>query len=141
MRNNKSSSRRRGTVLIAVLVCLGFATSVLLGTVQTTLQLRREIRKELQIEQTKWLMDLGVRKAIANAGQQPGYDGETITVSPAPGRYADASVEISVVRENQTDGEVRLKITAQLSASGHFKSSTTRRSTEIVVDANTKKSK
>ena len=128
-----SSTPRRGTVLIAVLVCMGFATSILLGAVQTSLRLRREVRQELQLEQTKWLMDLGIRKAIIALQGQPAYDGETLAITPPLAKYANASIEITVNRKDQPDNRVRLWVTAQLTGSGGDGTSSTQRSTEIVV--------
>lgn len=131
--SRQSTTTRRGTVLIAVLVCMGFATSVLLGVVQTSLRMRREVRQDLQMEQTKWLMDLGVRKAISGLRERPGYDGEILAVPLGLPKYVDASINIKVVREDQPDDRVRLKVTAQLTGSGRTQTSTTQRSTEIVV--------
>jgi type II secretory pathway component PulK len=131
--SRQSATNRRGTVLIAVLVCMGFATSILLGVVQTSLRLRREVRRDLQMEQTKWLMDLGVVKAISGMQSQPGYDGETLAISTALAKYGDASIDIKVIREDQPTDRVRLRVTARLSGSGGTPSSTTQRSTEVIV--------
>ena len=130
----RSTIKRRGTVLIAVLVCMGFATTILLGAVQTSLRMRREVRQELQMEQTKWLMDLGVRNAIVKLQDQPEYAGESLSFAPPLGKFADASIEISVDRNDQPDDRVRLRVTAQLNSAGGNQTSQTRRSTELLVN-------
>ena len=130
----RSANKRRGTILIAVLVCMGFATTILLGAVHTSLRLRRDVRQDLQMEQTKWLMDLGVRKAISDLRNQPDYDGETLTIAPPLAKYTDASVEITVDHENQPEDRVRLKVTARLNGAGPKQTSLTQRSIEIIAD-------
>ena len=119
--------------MIAVLVGMGFATSILLGVVHTSLRMRRELRQDLQMEQTKWLMDLGVRKAIAGMQERPEYAGETLTVPTGIPKYVDATISITVLRDDQPDDRVGLKVTARLAGSGGIRASTTQRSTEIVI--------
>jgi len=128
-----SSSKRRGAVLVAVLVCMGFATIVLLGAVQTSLHQRRQVRQELQMEQTRWLLDAGLSTAIARLQANPGYDGETLTVTPALNKYSQGTIEISLIRDDVPDQRVGLRVTARLgNADGSLP--IMKRSKEIVVD-------
>ena len=46
-----TSQSRRGTVIIPVLVCMGFTTSVLLGCVHMSLNMRRGLRQDKQMDQ------------------------------------------------------------------------------------------
>lgn len=126
---------RRGTVLIAVLVCMGIATSIFLGSVQTTLRLRREARQELQLEQTKWLTDLGVRRGLARLQDQPDYEGETLTMNPRLEKYSEASIAIEVVRKGRSEPVVTLQVTARLKGKGRYQQPTTQRSVKIMVDS------
>jgi type II secretory pathway component PulK len=128
-----SGSTRRGTVLVAVLVCMGFATIVLLGAVQNSLHQRRQLRLELQMEQTRWLLDAGLSTGLARLQAKPDYDGETLTVTPALDNYDNASVEIAVIRDVETKKPVRLRATAQLGTSNE-NIPKMKRSQEIVVD-------
>lgn len=130
----QSSKTRKGTVLVAVLVCMGLATSVLLGAVHTSLQMRRAMRQELQMEQTKWLMDMGIRKAIYSLSKKADYDGENLVITPALGKYTDSAVEITVDRDNSTADRIVLTITARVKGPGQNQTSTTQRSTQIVVN-------
>ena len=124
---------RRGTVLIAVLVCMGIATTIVLGAVQTSLRQRRQVRQELQMVQTRWLMDAGIGRAIARLQAQATYDGETLLVSPALEKYSNATVRITVIRKDQPNDQVRLRITAQLGGSNELVPAM-RRSKEVVVN-------
>lgn len=62
-------SNRNGVTLVAVLVCLGLISVLLLGAFHRSLKQRRQLDRELQMEQTRWL----ARAAIAH--------GETIARS------------------------------------------------------------
>lgn len=124
---------RRGSILIAVLACTAIATTILLGAVQSSLRHRQQLRQDLQLEQTRWLLDAGVGHAIASLNSQPAYDGETIRVDPAFEQYPNANVQISVIRKNQPANLVRVRVTAQLSRSGELAPST-RRSMEFRVN-------
>lgn len=130
---NRRLRTRRGTVLIAVLVCMGVAITIVLAVVQVSLRQRRQLRQELQMEQTKWLMDAGIGHATARLKAEPGYDGETMSVAPQIEKYSKASIEISVSRNDRLAERVRVKITARLGDSDE-QSQWTRRSKEIVVD-------
>ena len=132
MRQQRNVSRQR-TVLIAVLVCMGIASTIVLGAVQISLRQRQQTRQELQMEQTKWLLDAGIGTAISRLQAQPAYNGETISVTPALEKYPDASIEITVIRSGQPDDQVSLKVTARLSGA-EKQSPTTQRSKEILVE-------
>ena len=114
-RSNKHPQRSRGgVVLIAVLVCMGVVMTILLGAVQTSLHCRRQMRNEAQLEQTCWLLDAGIRQAIANLEQQPDYAGEQIQLSPAISKYANAVVDIKVRPVKDSPGKVSVLVTAEL---------------------------
>ena len=109
-----SRTRRRGVVLIAVLVCIGVAATILFGAVEKSLRCRRQIRNETQLEQVHWLVDAGVRKAISELEQVPGYEGERFVVEPAIYENLIASVEIEVSPTESESGQVRVAVTATL---------------------------
>jgi type II secretory pathway component PulK len=62
--------KRRGIALIAVLACSAVAVSLVLLSVEVSLRQRRQLRNELQLEQTRWVLDAAIRKSIANDAQQ-----------------------------------------------------------------------
>jgi len=96
------------------LVCLGVATAILLGAVQTSLHCRRQMQNEAQLQQTQWLVDAGVRKAIANLKLHPDYSGERIMVSTEINNYADALIDIKVQPIENSPGQVSVSVTAEL---------------------------
>ena len=129
----RQKTRRRGTVLIAVLVCMGFATVVLLGAVQTSLHQRRHMRQEMQMEQTRWLLDAGLSMGVARLIEKPEYVGETLALTPEFGKYTNAEVEITVIRDDESDSQFRLLVTAQLGSMDES-DPVMKRSKEIVVE-------
>jgi len=112
--NNHIQTSRSGVVLIAVLVCMGVVMTILLGAVQTSLHCRRQMRNEAQLEQTRWLMDAGLRQAIANLEQQPDYAGQRIQLSSKVDKYASAVVDIKVKPIEDSPGKVSVNVTAEL---------------------------
>lgn len=59
-------SQRRGTILIVVLACCAVAVALIMISLQVSLQQRRQLRTELQLEQTRWVLDAAIRKSIAD---------------------------------------------------------------------------
>ena len=107
-------SRRTGAAMVCVLVCLGIATTIMLVSVRSTLQVRRQMRQELQLEQTRWLVEAGMTRATALLQEQPTYQGETWRVDSAFESYSQAVVEIAVVRHSDNPDQAQLKVTARV---------------------------
>ena len=130
---NATRRNRRGAVLIAVLVCMGFATVVLLGIVQNSLHQRRQMRRNLQMEQTQWLLDAGLSTGIARLMENSDYEGETISVTPQMEKYTRGSIEITVIREDAPEQKIRLRVRARLENANESLPEI-QRSKEIVID-------
>ena len=127
--------KRRGVILIAVLVCLGIATTIVLGAVQTSIRQHRQVRKELQVEQTKWLLDAGIDRAVESFLAQPEtYQGETLTITPPPKKYANATIEISLLKFDRQSNRAAFRVAARIAGTGSL-APTTKRSREFVLDA------
>ena len=60
------SYKRQGTVLILVLAVCAVAVSLVMISLQVSLQQRRTLRRDLQLEQTRWVLDAAIRKSIAD---------------------------------------------------------------------------
>lgn len=119
--------------MIAVLVCIGVATAILFGAVEQSLRCRRQMRNETQLEQVRWLVDAGVRKAIANLEQEPEYEGERFVVTPQIYNNLVANVEINVEPTDSESGQVCVVVTATLhKADEEF--SKVKRTKELVFD-------
>ncbi len=130
--------QRRGAILVAVLVCLGIATTIVLGAVQSSIRQHRQVRQELQLEQTRWLLDAGIERAIAGFQAQPeSYAGESLTITPGLKKFDRATIEISVMENDAITERARLRVTARL-AGAAATAPVMQRSQEIVL--NTKRS-
>jgi type II secretory pathway component PulK len=56
-------SNRRGAVVIMVLACASVVVLLVLAALQVSLAQRRQLRREHQLEQTRWVLDAAIRKA------------------------------------------------------------------------------
>ena len=126
------SKRSEGTVLIVVLVCLAVATGILLGAVQSSLRQRLQTRQELQMEQTRWLLDAGVSHAITELQRSDEYEGESIKLEAHIGKYKNAELEISV-RQEDSEEAIHVRVVAHLGGP-HEKSPRMQRSKEFTVN-------
>lgn len=68
---------RRGTLLLAVLVCLIVATSLLTAMVQSALASRRQVRSLARLAQVELLLQSGFDRAVAQITADSEYRGET----------------------------------------------------------------
>lgn len=122
----------RGTILIVVLVCLAVASTILLGVVGVSVRHRQQVRAEVQLEQTYWLLDAGIGKAIAKFEQDADFEDFAFTTDGSLKNYS-GSVEINAVEQN--DKQVVLRVTAKLQGL-HELSPITQRSRVIVLKIN-----
>lgn len=97
---------REGSILIVVLVCLGFAATVLFGALRTSLQHRRQMHNEYDAVQTEWLLDAGVRLATRKLREDDSYAGQTTTFKDDLRNDQVGVVEI-LVSDISTPGEGR----------------------------------
>ena len=128
--------QRRGMLLICVLVCLGIASAITGLTIQSGLRARKQMRRHWQLEQTRSLLDAGVRRAITDyqAGEEAWN--KTWDVRNAFDDFAVASVTI----ESAADGSPNksdFRVTAELQTND-LSPSVTRRSRVISLTESTK---
>ncbi len=129
-RTRRAAQRRTGTILVFVLVCLLVVTTILMGAVEVSIRNRRQIRTEIQLEQTYWLLDAGIGAAITKFNQSPDFAEYAFATEGTLKNYR-GSVNIEVIE--RTDQSVRLRVTAQLLGRQEF-SPVTQRSRVIVLD-------
>ena len=98
-RTRTKSANRNGNLLIVALVSLAIATSLMFGALRTGLQARRQMRQQFQLEQTRWLLDAGVRHAHQMLRDDPDYDGETLTFDKTLPHEHSAVLTIDVDRQ------------------------------------------
>ena len=67
MRTRNRTKNRSGVITIAMLVCFGVVALILLAVVKHSLSERRQLKRELQMQQTQNLADAGVAMAIRGA--------------------------------------------------------------------------
>lgn len=95
--------QNRGFVLIAVLVCLSVIAAIMFSAMMTSLRHRRQLDRELQMEQTRWLTDAGIGRALAAVGNIELDDASVFEKRfqiDLP-RYADAEVIVNITPDQQ----------------------------------------
>jgi type II secretory pathway pseudopilin PulG len=134
---NKISQRnpRSGSILVIVIVLMIVASTILFGMVQGGIRHRRQLRQELQMEQTRLMLDAGIRTAIKKVKSQPAYSGETISIDKFLGEHSKATIEIKV-DESGTSEELNPRpevlVLATLSGAGEWSFTTQRSHTMFV---------
>ena len=111
--NRTNISNRSGTVAIVVLVCLVVTSSIMLGAVASSLRQRRQLQQEIQLEQTRLLLDAGIAKAICEFAKDAGYTGETLVEIDEIGNYKNVFLEIKKLESER----VQFQVTAKLAQS------------------------
>ena len=125
-------SARGGAVLLCVLACLGVATAIVMVSIRSSLRARRQMRQELQLEQTRWLLDAGVAYAKSRLRTDPDYEGELWQVDPGFGSYAEATLEIAISSDDVPANQLRLQVAAKLKTDEPLSKPTVRSSTLLV---------
>ena len=107
--------RRRGTLVVCVLICLLITGSLAAATTHAALRWRRSIRLEQQLRQTELLLDAGILRAAMQLRSSTDYRGETWRPSRESVGFESPVVEIKV-----TDGDGpasrQVEIVAELGA-------------------------
>src|SRR5690606_1932738 len=117
-RSNALRSRQQhGVVLICALVCLSVATALVVTTVQQSLGVRRQGRMQWQLRQTEYLLDAGIRRAVARLSADEDYAGETWQPAAALPGFASVAVEIDVLPSDEESSTRQVTVVARLSRS------------------------
>jgi len=103
-----------GSVLICVLVCLGIASIVSLGSLKTSLTHRRELQRHWQMEQTQWVLEAGWRRALKARLADDQYAGEVWQLPGVLQSDLDASVQITINPEEASQDFVELLVAVTL---------------------------
>jgi hypothetical protein len=88
--------RRRGTLVVCVVVCLLVATSLAAATTHAALRWRRSLRMEHQMRQTEFLLDAGILRAASQLRRFSDYRGETWRPRSSTVGFESPVVEIRV---------------------------------------------
>ncbi|QEG20514.1 hypothetical protein [Mariniblastus fucicola] len=104
------NNRRSGSVLVAVLVCLGVIGALIFASMQLTLRQRKQLDREMQMEQTFWLAEAGMDHALNLIENSDGdLDSEQILLSPTLSDRKTAEVKIEF---SQKSDVVDVEVTA-----------------------------
>lgn len=93
----KPQAKRRGSILVCVIVALSVSTTLIAAMTRSALQNRQQIRAERQLRQVKLLVEAGAQRAVAKLQQDDTYTGEEwrLDSEALPG-FDGAVVEIEV---------------------------------------------
>jgi hypothetical protein len=106
-----SSRRTQGTVLVATMVCLAVAMTLVGSMLRSTLQTRRTLQTERQLRQVERLLEAGLVRARQKFADDPSYRGETWRI-PADLLDGQCSAEVLLEWVPQEDGP-RMKVIAR----------------------------
>ncbi len=103
-----------GSVLVCVLVCLGIASIVSLGTLKSSLTHRRELQRHRQMEQTQWVLEAGWRRALKARLADEQYAGEIWQLDGVLSVDLDAAVQITIEANAAAQDFVELLVSVTL---------------------------
>jgi hypothetical protein len=89
-----------------VLVCMVVSTTILVGVAASSLRARRQMQMELQMEQTRWLLQASVLRAREQCLDSEEYDGETLNISPPVSQRQSTTVVIEVTKSTAEQADV-----------------------------------
>ena len=101
-----SAGGRRGTLVVAVLVCISVAGTLAMLAMSQALRARRQGVLEHQQRQTEFLLLAGVDRAAGRLSADPDYTGETWDPADALPGMTTARVEIRRVADRRGDEAV-----------------------------------
>ncbi|MCM2371537.1 hypothetical protein [Aporhodopirellula aestuarii] len=93
----------RGAILLAVLVCLVVASAITGLAMQTSLRARHQMKVHWQLEQTRMLLDVGIRRTLKLAAEDVDYEGESWVLDDAFETFSQARVEIKSLPPDESN--------------------------------------
>lgn len=110
--DRQSIPRRRGTVLVAVMVCLLVVTTLAAALVQSAIKAQQQTRLQQQQLQAFWIAESAARRAIAQLNRSGQYRGETWRI--AADELGSRQGAVAVIRVEPIDDESgRQRITVE----------------------------
>jgi type II secretory pathway pseudopilin PulG len=131
MKYPRQNSLRSARALVCVVVCMGIATTITMKSMQTAIRMRRQMGREIQMEQTRWLLQAASLRAANRLRADREYSGETLNIGPALPAYSDATIEITVTPTGT--GQRLVAATCRIGPGNHPAAST-RRSDQWLVE-------
>ena len=90
----KSNNRSGAAALTVVLVCIGVIGALMFASLQTSLRQRRQLDRELQMEQTRWLAEAGMGHAMDLVESKEDLASDPIVIKPKLTGSNSAEVQI-----------------------------------------------
>jgi type II secretory pathway component PulK len=84
--------RRRGAILVVVLVCLAIAAVLFVMLAKQAITERRAVQNHYWGVQAQWLAEAGVERAVSRLAANADYSGETWNISADELSGSDAAV-------------------------------------------------
>lgn len=94
IRIGKTNNRRGAAGLTVVLVCIGVIGALIFASLQTSLRQRRQLDRELQMEQTRWLAEAGLDHAMTLIEFKDELAEDPIVIKPELDQHRTAEVTI-----------------------------------------------
>jgi hypothetical protein len=109
-----ATSRRRGVLLVAALICIAIAVMLASALTKSTLLQHRQTQLAAHQQQSSWLADSGVGRAVRQLRNAPEYRGETWEI-PADvlGSGDAAAVIIKVESVSEPTAGWRIRVESQ----------------------------
>lgn len=126
----RSVPRRSGMILVCVIVALVIAVALSGLMIQSSLRARRQMQTEWQLEQTRMLLDVGIRTAMS----QPKRSKQVNVLDDALPRYSSGRISIELLDEPAIDNKVAYRVTAMIESRGQLPV-VTRRSRTVLISA------
>lgn len=120
---------RHAASLFVVIACLTVVTMILLSTVTESIRHRRQVRTEIQLEQTSWLLDAGIGKAISMYNQDAKFERTVYSVDESFSKYQG---ELAIEIVNVTSEAAHIQITARLQGLQKYSQETKRTRTIVI---------
>ncbi|MEM9409493.1 MAG: hypothetical protein AAGA30_00100 [Planctomycetota bacterium] len=106
--------QRKGTFIFAVIVCVLVITTVAISTISLSVRYRRQMRKDVAVDQACWILDGAVRLAIDKFQNDPDYLGESIRVETELPSFKYGFVDIAVTPKADSE-DVKIRVVTRLS--------------------------
>jgi len=110
----KPTSRRQAFILVCALACLSVSTAIVICSTREALLFRSQGRKDRQLQQTQWLLDAGIRKAVGKLNTDASYRGESWRPTSAIKNYSHVLVDIEIAAVEGDELRRSVRVTAQL---------------------------
>ena len=79
---NSKNNRSGAAALTVVIVSIGVIGALIFASLQTSLRQRRQLDRELQMEQTRWLAEAGLNHAMKLVESEDDLGSDPIVIKP-----------------------------------------------------------